>query len=67
MSFNELKRTLNVSSRVLSDKLRILEDYKIVNRMVKPEKQPKVYYQLTDLGETFALTLIPLLVVIKTL
>ena len=65
MSFNELNRTLNISSRVLSDKLKILEDYKIVTRIVKPEKPPKVYYQLTDLGETFALALIPLLIMVK--
>jgi len=49
------------------DKLKILEDYKIVTRIVELEKPPKVYYQLTDLGENLALALIPLLVVIKTL
>jgi DNA-binding HxlR family transcriptional regulator len=65
MSFNELKKTLNVSSRVLSDKLKILEYYKIVIRTVKPEKPPKVYYQLTDIGKHIALALIPLLIIMK--
>ncbi len=49
MSFNELKRMLNINSRVLSDKLKILEDYEAITRIVKPEKPQKVYYQLTDL------------------
>ncbi len=65
LSFNELKRILNVSSRVLSDKLKILEEYGIVDRIVKPEKPPKVYYRLTDSGRKIALSLIPALVVIK--
>jgi len=66
MSFNELKKTLNVSSRVLSDKLKILENSKIVVRIVKPDNPPRVYYRLTDFGKTIALALIPLLIVLKT-
>ena len=66
MSFNELKKTLNVSSRVLSDKLKILENSKIVVRIVKPDNPPRVYYRLTDFGQTIALALIPLLIVLKT-
>lgn len=65
MGFNELKRTLNVSSRVLSHKLKILEDCGIVTRIVKPEKPPKVFYRLTDIGKTIALSLVPLLVVMS--
>ncbi len=66
MSFNELRKALNVSSRVLSDKLKILEDHKIVVRMVKPDNLPRVYYRLTDFGKTIALALIPLLIVLRT-
>ncbi len=65
LSFNELKRILNVSSRVLSDKLKILKEYGIVDRIVKPDKPPRVYYGLTDRGRKIALSLIPTLVVIK--
>jgi len=67
MSFNELKKTLNVSSRVLSDKLKILENSKIINRIVKPERPPKTHYQLTDFGRKIALAILPLLVIIQNL
>jgi DNA-binding HxlR family transcriptional regulator len=66
MSFNELKRALGISSRVLSDKLKALEDAEIVSRNVKPEKPPRVYYELTDFGKTVASALVPLFVVIYT-
>jgi len=65
MGFNELKRALKVSSRVLSDKLRVLEERRIIFRTVKPEKPPKVLYRLTSAGEKIALALIPLLIVIR--
>ena len=65
MSFNELRKTLGISSRVLSDKLKVLESCKIIVRTVKPEKPPRVYYKLTDFGKTIALALIPLLVLFR--
>jgi len=66
MSFNELRRSLGVSSRVLSDKLRILEESGIVSRRLKDSKPPRVYYALTGFGKEIALALIPLLIKIKT-
>ena len=65
MGFNELKRALKVSSRVLSDKLRVLEERRIIFRTVKPEKPPKVLYRLTSAGEKIALALIPMLIVVR--
>ena len=65
-SFNELRRTLNVSSRVLSDKLRVLEEKGIVTRRIDTRsKPPRVYYGLTRLGREFGLALIPVLLTIK--
>jgi len=65
MGFNEIKRMLPISSRVLSDKLRALENEKIVFRVVEDRKPPRVYYELTGFGKRIALSLIPLLVTAK--
>ena len=65
-SFNELKRALNISSRVLSDKLRELEEKGIVVRRIDTQhKPPRVHYRLTKLGEELGLALIPTLLTIK--
>ncbi len=65
-NFNELKRILSISSRVLSDKLEILEEKGIVTRNIDSKsKPPKVRYGLTSLGRELGLALVPLLTVIK--
>ncbi|MDL2250600.1 helix-turn-helix transcriptional regulator [Lachnospiraceae bacterium OttesenSCG-928-J05] len=49
--FNELKRLLkNVSQKVLTDNLRILEEQGIVIRTVYPEVPVRVEYQLSESG-----------------
>jgi len=64
--FNELKRALNISSRVLSDKLGELEGKGIVVRGIDAQhKPPRVHYRLTKLGKELGLALIPTLLTIK--
>ncbi len=65
MTFNGLRRCLNVSSRVLSDKLKLLEEIGIVERKVEDSKPPRVWYSLTKKGKKIALSLVPLLITVK--
>jgi len=53
LRFNELKRHLGISQRMLSLKLRELERDGLVNRTYYPTIPPKVEYALTDLGYSF--------------
>ncbi len=51
--FNELRRSISgVSSKVLTDSLRALEEDGIITRTVFAEVPPHVEYALSDLGET---------------
>jgi len=51
--FNELSKCLpDISSKVLSETLKILEADGLVNRTVHPTVPPKVEYSLTDLGQS---------------
>ena len=53
LRFNELKRHLGISQRMLSLKLRELERDGLVNRTYHPTIPPKVEYELTELGYSF--------------
>lgn len=53
LRFNELKRNLGISQRMLSRTLRELERDGLVNRTYYPTIPPKVEYNLTKLGESF--------------
>ncbi len=53
LRFNELKRNLGISQRMLSLTLRELERDGLVNRTYYPTIPPKVEYALTPLGESF--------------
>lgn len=53
MRFNELKRNLGISQRMLSLTLRGLERDGLVNRIYHPTIPPKVEYNLTPMGESF--------------
>ena len=51
--FNELKRTISgISQKVLTENLRAMEEWGIVNRVVYLEVPPKVEYSLTELGKS---------------
>ena len=53
MRFNELKRNLGISQRMLSLTLRELERDGLVNRTYYPVIPPKVEYNLTPMGQSF--------------
>ena len=53
LRFNELKRNLGISQRMLSLTLRELERDGLVSRTYHPTIPPKVEYRLTALGESF--------------
>jgi len=53
LRFNELKRNLGISQRMLSRTLRELERDGLVNRTYYPTIPPKVEYNLTTMGESF--------------
>ena len=53
LRFNELKRHLGISQRMLSLTLRELQRDGLVNRTYYPTIPPKVEYTLTPLGESF--------------
>jgi DNA-binding HxlR family transcriptional regulator len=61
--FNELKKALKgITQKVLSAKLRQMEEMGLVERKVYPQTPPKVEYTLTDIGCTLA----PVLDVMKS-
>lgn len=53
LRFNELKRNLGISQRMLSLTLKKLERDGLVNRNYHPTIPPKVEYSLTDMGKSF--------------
>jgi DNA-binding HxlR family transcriptional regulator len=51
--FGELRASLKgVSPKTLTDKLRELEEHKIVQRKIYPEVPPRVEYSLTKQGQS---------------
>lgn len=54
MRFNELKREMNITQRMLSQTLRALERDGLVLRRQYPCVPVKVEYELTPLGQSFA-------------
>ena len=53
LRFNELKRNLGISQRMLSLTLKKLERDGLVHRTYHPTIPPKVEYNLTKMGESF--------------
>ena len=53
LRFNQLKRNLGISQRMLSLTLRAMERDGLVTRTQYPTIPPKVEYALTDLGQSF--------------
>ncbi len=59
--FGALKRSIEgVSSKVLTERLRMLEQHKIIHREVKPTSPPEVTYSLSQRGEALVKILSPL-------
>ena len=55
MRFEELRKTLRpISSRVLSEKVKLLEDTGLVHRSILNTRLPRVQYSLTEKGLTVA-------------
>ena len=53
--FNELKKSVKgITQKVLTTKLRQMEDLGLVERKIYPQTPPKVEYTLTDIGYTLA-------------
>lgn len=53
LRFNELKRNLGISQRMLSLTLKELERDGLVNRKYHQTIPPKVEYSLTEMGQSF--------------
>ncbi|NVM19933.1 MAG: helix-turn-helix transcriptional regulator [Candidatus Lokiarchaeota archaeon] len=52
MNFNEMMRHMKgISSRSLSDRLKQLEDLKLITRTVQDARPPKVFYELSEKGQ----------------
>ncbi len=54
MRFNELKRYLGISQRMLSRTLRELEKDGLIKRTAHDTVPPRVDYELTSLGQSFS-------------
>ncbi len=61
VGFGELKKTLGVNSRTLSDKLKLLSKYCYVERSVDSGPPLRVQYTLTAKGKNTVLLALPLL------
>jgi len=64
MSFNELKQTLGISSRVLSDKLQELQEIGLLLKESTSERPKRVSYTLTEKGKKVVYALTPFLLAI---
>ena len=61
IGFGEIKRTLSVNSRTLSDKLKMLQAYEYITRNVVAGPPLRVEYTLTSKGKNTVLLALPLL------
>jgi DNA-binding HxlR family transcriptional regulator len=67
-SFGELRRLLNgISPRVLSAKLKLLEEHGLVDRTIVPSRPPRPEYSLTESGRAVTTVGAPVLRYLKGL
>ncbi len=59
--FGDLKKILDVNSRTLSDKLKILKEYDYIERNVDTGPPLRVNYELTQKGKNIVLLALPLI------
>jgi DNA-binding HxlR family transcriptional regulator len=65
-NFNELKRSIEgISSRSLSDRLKDLEENRIVERIVEESRPPSVLYKLTKKGKGFVELMVLVILFLK--
>ncbi len=66
-SFGELRRLLNgISPRVLSAKLKLLEEHGLVERTIIPSRPPRPEYALTERGQAVTTVGAPVLRYLRT-
>jgi DNA-binding HxlR family transcriptional regulator len=61
INFSQMKKTLGVNSRTLSNKLKSLKRYDYIERTVKTEPPLRVEYKLTAKGKNIVFLALPLL------
>lgn len=65
-NFNELKRAIkDISSRILSIRLKELEKMDIISRVVQNTHPPKVFYQLSEKGKGFVELMVIIILFLK--
>lgn len=52
--FSEIASSLPISSKLLTDRLKELEEHGIIHRTLYPEIPPRVEYTLTESGKTLS-------------
>ncbi len=55
--FSEIAATLPISSKLLTDRLKELEEHGIITRTLYPEIPPRVEYKLTESGQSLTTVL----------
>ncbi|MFD2170831.1 winged helix-turn-helix transcriptional regulator [Tumebacillus lipolyticus] len=55
--FSEISASLPISSKLLTERLKELEEHGIINRTLFPEIPPRVEYTLTESGKTLSTVL----------
>ncbi len=67
LRFNDLLRRLNgITQKTLSERLRELERYSLVERKAFPERPPRVEYSLTSNGQKVRKAVLPLLKLVES-
>ncbi|MCW3998924.1 MAG: helix-turn-helix transcriptional regulator [Candidatus Bathyarchaeota archaeon] len=52
LRFTEFKRIEGISTKTISNRLKVLESYRLINRVIYAEVPQRVEYSLTEKGKT---------------